>query len=330
MSDKVSPAGPGNGVAGAAGNTDVLGARPMSVQSILNGSTKRLTAAGIENARQDAEFLLADFLACDHLKLFTQGAKILNPDDVMKVAGRVERRAARCPLQYILGHAEFLDLSFRVSPHVLIPRPETEQLVQEALKPFEGLPPDRRLTVVDLGTGSGVIAVSLAKRTQQARLFATDLSPEALALARENAATHGVEERITFLAGDLFEPLRPFGLECAVDLVCSNPPYIAEADHPTLPPEVRDYEPRGALLGGPDGLAVVRRILVGAQAFLRPHGHLLVEIGFGQAAAVREFLESLDDYDNIQLLKDYQGIERLVLASYYPWSARLQSSNQEA
>lgn len=323
MTDEVPP--PGNGAVPrtGTGNTDILGPRPMSVQSVLNGSTKRLVAAGIENARQDAEVLLADFLACDRLKLLTQGNHILTREDVEKVAERVERRATHCPLQYILGRTDFFRASFRVTPAVLIPRPETEQLVEESLKLFEGLPPDRRLTVLDIGTGSGVIAISLARSTQQARVFATEVDAAALAVARENAATHGVEARISLLQGDLFQPLTVFGLEGAVDLVVSNPPYVADRDLPTLAPEVRDYEPARALLGGPDGLDFVRKILVEAQRFLRPHGQVLLEIGCAQAPAVREFLETLDDYDNIHFLKDYQGIERVVKASYYPWSERL-------
>lgn len=309
----------------ATGNTDILTSRPMSVQSVINGATKRLVAAGIDTARSDAEVMLADFLACERLKILTAANRILTTEEVDRFTLRVERRATRCPLQYVLGRTEFLHRSFRVSPAVLVPRPETEQLVEEALKSFEGLPPDRRLTVIDLGTGSGVIAVSLALATAQARLFAVDVDPQALTVARDNAAALGAEHKITFIEGDLFAPLAGFGLEGAVDLVVANPPYVAAGEIAGLQPEVRDFEPRHALDGGPDGLAVVRRLLADAERFLKPRGQVLIEIGFGQVPLVREFLASHDDFDNILFLKDYQGIERILKASYYPWAARLQS-----
>ena len=257
-------------------------------------------------ARQDAELLLLHILALPRTTLYTDPTRPLNAHEQSAFAAAVVRRMNREPVQYITGTQEFFGLPLAVSPAVLIPRPETELLVEAALNQ---LPHDAPLHLADIGTGSGAIAIALASRLPQARITALDLSPAALAIASENAARHHVADRIRLLESDLFAALpttaEPF------DAILSNPPYIPEADRRTLHPQVRDFEPATALFAGVDGLAVYQRLIPEALHYLKPGGLLALELGAGQQVALTSLLH---DWQAVRFLPDLQGIPRVALA----------------
>ncbi len=242
----------------------------------------------------------------------------LHPDAVLaREAGAlfaqlVAGRAAGCPTAYLVGSREFYGVDLRVDARVLIPRPETEVLVEAVCEALgEVLAP----VIVEVGTGSGAVAVALARTLSRAHIVATDRSLPALDVARENARRHGVAGRITWVAGDALEALAGMGLEGAVHGVCANPPYIPTAEWERLPREVRDFEPREALDGGPDGLAVHRRIISGCGRYLRPGGVLALEIGTrGQAREVAALAEATGIFGTPRVVSDYAGAERVVVA----------------
>lgn len=272
-----------------------------TVLKVLQWTANYLQQAGVDNGRLDGELLLAATLGLDRVGLYLNYDRPMEPAELEGFREFVKRRARREPLQYILGTTEFWSLPFKVTPAVLIPRPDTEILVEEALKRADDAP-----SILDVGTGSGAIAVALAHELPAAQVVAVDCSPEALAVARDNAALNGVDGRIAFQEGDLF------ALEFAeYDLVLSNPPYIPVADIPTLMPEVRDHEPRGALVGGEDGLEAYRALARQAPTLLRAQGWLLVEVGVDQAEAVAELLETAG-LGHIAVRADYAGIPRVV------------------
>jgi release factor glutamine methyltransferase len=241
----------------------------------------------------------------------------LGKDELARFASLLLRRRRREPLAYVLGSREFWSLDLRISPDVLIPRPETEILVEAAvqasreLRPPAGSPP----VVVDLCTGSGAVAIAMAREIPDAWILATDISPEALRVARANAAAHGVGDRITFLCGDLWQPIRREREELMgrLDMVVANPPYIPSDHLATLMPEVR-WEPRKALDGGRDGLRALRRIIAGAPQPVRPGGFLLLEVGAHQAAEVSRLIQVSGEFEEARLLKDLAGRDRVVVA----------------
>jgi release factor glutamine methyltransferase len=275
-----------------------------------------------ERARRDAETLLLDALRQNAPEinlawLLAHESDLLAPDRAAAFCDAIERRLAGEPIQYITGEAEFYGLPFHVNRDVLIPRPETELLVEKAFASAEGLrqsggsasPRISELRIIDVGTGSGAIAVALAHALTFAEITATDISPAALAVARANAARHGVANRIRFLEGDLLAPVagEPF------DLIVSNPPYVPEGDRATLAVEVRNYEPAQALFAGGDGLAIYRRLIPESSKALAPGGILLLEIGFGQQQAMEALLKK-EGFAEIEFFADLQGIPRVAMA----------------
>ncbi len=278
----------------------------------INNASAKLAATGITNARLDAEVLLCHVLGRDRAWLLAHIRDGLGDETRSIFEQVVERRTRREPLQYITGKQEFWGLEFLVTPDVLIPRPETELIIETVL----GTAPDRSqpLKVIDLCTGSGCIAVSLAKELPAAQVFATDVSAKALTVARENARRHGVEDRIRFFEGDLFGPLEELDIHRQLDIIVSNPPYIASGDRPALQPEVRDYEPAMALFAGPDGIEIHRRIVSAAPLFLKSNGALVMEMGIGQAEALARMIRESGEYAAPGVLKDLAGIERVIKA----------------
>ena len=284
----------------------------MRILDIINRTAPFLENHGVESPRLNIELLLAHLLGKRRLDLYLEFERELDEPTLAKLREMVKRRAAGEPLQYITGEAEFCGLKFVVDRRVLIPRPETELLVEtvlEQVKPRLTLHASR-FTLVDLGTGSGCIAVALAKKVDGAEVYATDSSAEALAVARGNAARHGVEKKIRFLQGDLLQVI-PDSLR--VDVLVSNPPYIASGELAGLPKEVRDFEPVQALVAGEDGLKVIRRIVSDASRFLLPDGILALELGAGQRAAV-ESLCAARGLQVTKVVKDLQGHERVIMA----------------
>lgn len=254
---------------------------PPQVAGALRQAARRLREAGVENAAAEAAWLLAHVLGSSVGQLHLAGERELSAAPAAAFAALVQRRCRREPLQYILGTQEFMGLSLQVTPAVLIPRPETETLVQRLA---ERLPPGA--VVADIGTGSGCIALGLCRVHPTVRVIATDISTAALAVAAENARRAGYAGRVAFRQGDLYEPLAGQAGEPLLDGIAANPPYVAASEHGDLMPEVRDWEPRDALCPGPDPLAIIRRLVAGAPARLRPGGWLALEVGAGQAPAV--------------------------------------------
>ena len=280
-----------------------------SLSALLQTGRTLLGAAGIGNAEQETTWILESVLGCTRTAFFLERYQELSDRQWDAALSLLLRRAKREPLQYILGSQEFLGRDYAVGPAVLIPRPETELLVTEVAGACRAR---SEPTIVDLGTGSGCIAVSLAVALPHARIYATDMSPAALQVARSNARRHDVADRITFLEGDLWEPVRDAGLHGRLAAVVANPPYIADVEFPGLQPEVQYFEPRQALAGGPDGLAFHRRLVGDAAQYLGPGGCLMLEVGHAQASAVRQLAMALDSYDRSWTRPDHAGIERVV------------------
>jgi len=301
----------------------------VTVGEALARARAQLAAAGVDGAEREAAWLLAHVLGCRAGALLARRGEPLAGQAADAYAALVARRAAREPLQYILGTEEFLGLTFRVTPAVLIPRLDTAVLVEQAVArlagrtaglPAGGAPAgaaDRRgaLRVADIGTGSGAIAIAVAHRVPEAHVVAVDLSREALAVAEENARLNGVADRVSFRQGDLLAPLAEEGGRFAA--ILSNPPYVREADLTGLMPEVRDWEPRLALVAGEDGLVFFRRLVREAPAFLAPGGFLGVEVGIGQAPAVAELFRQAGLAD-VAVHPDTAGVERAVFGSVAP------------
>jgi len=285
---------------------------PWTILNLIRWTDERLRREGLGTPRLDAEVLLAEALGVDRVGLYTHFDQPLHPEELARFKKLIQRRLQREPVAYIIGRREFWSLTFKVTPDVLIPRPETEILVAEALKVLSSpARTGRNLRILEMGTGSGAISVALAKEFPSASLVATDLSAKALAIAQENAARLGVGERIQFLRGDLFVPLEK---ESAFELIITNPPYIAEDDFPSLPPEVRGFEPRLALDGGKDGLAFFRRVLPIVGEFLSPGGWFLAEIGAGQEEKIRRIAGRNPELASGDFVPDLAGIERVFKA----------------
>jgi release factor glutamine methyltransferase len=257
-----------------------------------------------EQPRRDAELLLLRIIGRDRAFLLTHPDTQLSVDQQGLYEGWLRRRAAHEPIQYILGEQEFFGLRFEVTPDVLIPRPETEHLVEALL---ERVPHDRPLRVVDVGTGSGAIAVSLAHALPHAEVTGLDISEPALAVARRNTETHGVADRVRFLKSDLLSAVA----DERFDAVVSNPPYVAEADRESLESQVRDFEPAVALFGGPSGIEIYERLVPQAHDVLESGGWLLMEMGMGQRKALSRLLSGWDD---VSFVDDLQRIPRVACA----------------
>ncbi|HEX9861095.1 MAG TPA: peptide chain release factor N(5)-glutamine methyltransferase [Nitrospirota bacterium] len=283
----------------------------MTVNDALNAAERELAASGVDGPRLTAELIMAHVMETGRAGVYARLRDELAAVEAERFFELVERRAGREPLQHITGRQEFFGLDFEVTPDTLVPRPETELVVTEALKRVAGT---TGALVADIGTGSGCIAVAVAVNAPGAIVYAVDVSGPALAVAGRNAGRHGVADRVRSMQGDLLGPLAGMGLEGRLDVIVSNPPYIPAADIPGLQPEVQ-FDPDSALDGGPDGLDVVRRILRDAPAFLKPGGALLVEVGAGQSDAVMQIVSETGGMSVDTFLVDFAGIERVLVAA---------------
>jgi release factor glutamine methyltransferase len=283
----------------------------VTVLEVIQRSTEFLKNKGVDSPRLQTELLLAHLLSMPRMQLYLNFERSLSQSELDNFRELIKRRSQREPLQHIVGSTSFCGLELAVNRNVLIPRPETELLAEQGWKFLNSLtpphsPPPSTInhqlpTALDLGTGSGCLAIALAVRCPSARIIATDVSSAALQLAKENAVRHGVLDRIEFLEGNGFAALNSSHL---FDLIISNPPYVPTAEIPSLQIEVRDHDPRLALDGGPDGLSFYRQIAAETKSFLKPGGKVMLEFGDGQAPLIREIFESqkwiveaiMDDY----------------------------------
>jgi len=283
----------------------------VTIAEAIQKAAARLSAHKVPNARLDAEVLFCHAVGRDRAWLLIHMQDTLDDQGLRIFEQSIDRRSAREPLQYISGVQEFWGLPFAVTPAVLIPRPETEFVVEAALKAVSGIPAP---VIIDLGTGSGCIAVSLASGLQQAQVFAVDWSEKALEIARQNAQRNGVADRVRFLEGDLFGPFEELDLRGRVDVIATNPPYVKTGDLTGLQPEVRDFEPEMALIAGPEGTESAEKIILQAPEYLKERCPLIMEMGIGQAEALKKIIQGTGRYGSIEVLKDLAGIERVIVA----------------
>lgn len=276
-----------------------------TIAAAVEGAAERLAAAGVDNPGGDARMLLAHAMKVVPTFLFAHALDQLEDEPAGKFEHLLSLREKRVPLQHLLGLQEFWKLRIEVGPEVLVPRPETEQLVEAAIAAAQGC---ARPRVADVGTGSGCIAIALASELGSGRILAIDASEEALALARRNAAELGFDDRIEFFEGDLVAPLRE--LE-PVDLITANLPYVSEAEWEDCEPEVREHDPRLALVAGPDGLELIERLVAEAPEVLAPGGWLGLEVGWKQAHRTAALLEEAS-WTGVEIREDFAGIERIV------------------
>lgn len=278
-----------------------------TINQLIRETSTRLEAVGIDTARLEAELIWSHALQLPRLKLLTEPNLEIESRLAAEAEAIIRRRTEREPLQHILGEAHFYGLTFEVTPDVLVPRPETELLVEHAVEYLK----DRGGTdFFELGTGTGCIPIAIVATLEHCRATTVDISRAATAIARANAERHGVQDRIEFLSGSGFDALEP-GRE--FDLIASNPPYIPTAELEKLPPEVRDHDPTLALDGGRDGLSFYRRLALEGEAWLKPAGVMMVELGHDQAAAVRELFES-EMWIVDRVIDDYSRIPRILIA----------------
>ncbi|MEX5213124.1 MAG: peptide chain release factor N(5)-glutamine methyltransferase [Nitrospiraceae bacterium] len=283
----------------------------MTVKKLLRWGIKQLQQAGIESAERETTWILSATLERSHLQLHLDGDRPVSAVRYERAEALLRRRAAREPLQYLLGSQEFCGRAFAVTPAVLIPRPETELLVEEGVRWMATMPD---LLIADVGTGSGCIAVSLALGLPRAKIFGIDCSSAALHVAHKNLIRHGVADRVRLLEGDLLAPLESCSMQGRLTAILSNPPYIPEDELARLQPEVGLFEPRLALAGGPDGLAIHRRLVSEAVRYLAPGGILAMEVGAGEAPFCVDLVRAECGYRNVRTIRDQQGIERIVWA----------------
>jgi release factor glutamine methyltransferase len=279
-----------------------------TIREALTEGARLLREASIGEDLRTASLLLEHILAWDRAKLIARYDEQLSPDTYDDYMTFIRRRTTGEPVQYMTGHQEFYGLDFVVTPDVLIPRPETEFLVEQVIEMARGL--DSPL-IVDLGTGSGCIAVTVAVNVPRARIIATDISAEALAVARENTVRHRVVSRVEIIQGDRLAALEGRGFEDTIDIIASNPPYVPAGGLESLQREVRDFEPMIALYGGADGLDFYRYLLTDSVKYLKRGGHLVFEIGYNQSEPISTLLDP-ETWERVALLDDLQGIPRII------------------
>jgi len=286
-----------------------------TIGQTLRYISKLFKTAKIVNSSGEAEILLSYLLKMKRSEIYLNFDKELSNNERKELEQAIQKRLKNIPLQYITKNQEFMGMEFLIEEGVLIPRPETEILVEKSIEKLKNKKPDSPLRVVDLGTGSGIIAVSMAKYIEDIIIYATDISEKSLKIASKNAYKHNCEDKIIFIQGDLFEPLRKRVDQNSLDGIITNPPYISLEDFKSLPIEIRRKEPKIALYGGINGIDYYRKIVKNAPYFLKKNGFLALEVGAGQAKKVKELILKENDFkQNIEIFKDYSNIERVVIA----------------
>lgn len=296
-----------------------------TILKLIEWTSEYLKKQGIENPRLESEILLAHVLGKKRIDLYLEFDHSVEPPELSTYKLLIQRRVKHEPIQYLTGRQEFWSLDFKVGPGVLIPRPETECLVEKALilknknshseqlcHP-EGRRPEGSLQILDLGTGSGVLAIVLAKELPQSHIWAGDISERALSYARENAQTHGVSSQIHFVKSDLFSALDP---SQKFDLIISNPPYVAEEEWTCLPTHIKEFEPPEALRGGEQGIDFHLKILEEAPKFLKAGGSIILEIAPSQDVMLKEYLEKQKNVSNFESVQDYEHRQRVLVVHY--------------
>ena len=291
-----------------------MGPKNWTIKDLLETTTEYLKKKDIDSPRLSAEILLAHQLKIKRVNLYLNFDQPLNDDEIAGYRSLIRRRLNREPIQYITGIQEFWSMAFKVGPQVLIPRPESELLVEQALSLYKErrLPGTHIPRILDLGTGCGAIAISIAREIEEAFILASDISKEAVHLAMLNSRKHGVGGRIQFIVGDLFEPFVYQNL--TFDIILSNPPYIASEDFDSLSPEVRDHEPRLALNGHVQGMFFIERVIMKGADYLHPGGWILVEMDPAQTTKALKLIEESGHYGEKKCIKDYSHHDRVVMA----------------
>ena len=279
------------------------------VLDLIQWTTEYFKRYDIPSPRLDAELLLGHVLGTSRLQLYLRFEMPVFPEHLADFRELIKKRAAYAPVSYLTSRKEFFSLEFYVDSRVLIPRPETEVLVENVLQAQE-----ESCQLIDIGTGSGAIAISLAVNRPEWEVLATDVSADVLEVAQKNAVAHKCADRLTFLQGSLFEPLETLP-DPRFDWIVSNPPYVSTTEYPSLPPDVRGHEPETALLAGTDGLDVIVGILEVAPRFLKPGGRVGLEIGHNHSHDVQELVQSNSAYSGCKVITDYSGVERVVIAT---------------
>jgi release factor glutamine methyltransferase len=297
-----------------------------TIQKLLNWITEYFTQKGIDPPRLSAELLLSYILQMERIELYTQFNKSVTSQQLDQLHNLIKRAGQNEPIAYLIGKTEFYSLEIKVTADCMIPRPETELLVERAIEFLRTRPVGNLMAgsreiskggtqlVCDLCTGSGCIAIAIAKNFLNARIIATDIYGAALKVAAANIKKHRIEDRVTLLAGDLFEPLVPQIDTEKFDLIVCNPPYVSVSEFEALDKNVKDYEPRLSLFGGADGLDIHRRIIENADSFLKPGAALMLEIGYAQGQAIRQLLEQTSVLGEIKIEKDFQNHDRIAIA----------------
>ena len=287
--------------------------QPWTVLGLLKWTTQYLEGSGVESPRLGAEVLLAHCLRSQRIDLYTRFEYRPTGDELRSYRRLVERASKHEPVAYLIGQKEFYSLTFKVTPDVLIPRPETELLVAEAIEHLRTRTGSSSMW--DVCTGSGCVAIAVGSQVENVTILATDVSPQVLSVARENARTHRLTERITFRQADLLTSPPESDQITAFDVITANPPYVAQGDE--VGPEVA-YEPQEALMGGEDGLEFIRPIIAAAPRFLKPGAVLVLEFGHGQADTIRELIVASGAFAEPRILRDHQQIERVAVATTHP------------
>jgi release factor glutamine methyltransferase len=287
-----------------------------TITKLLNWVTQYLTDKGIDSPRLSAELLLSYVLELKRIELYTQHSKVVEKQELDKLRELVRRAGQNEPIAYLVGKTEFYSMELNVTPDCMIPRPETELLVQRAiefLRTRNGIQ-----YVCDLCTGSGCIAVAIAKNYTNAKIIATDICDAALAVAATNVEKYQLQDKITLLSGDLFDPIIPQLDVGKFDLIVCNPPYVSSSEYEKLDKNVKDYEPRLALFAGDDGLDIYHRIIEKVDSFLKSEAAFILEIGYAQGQAIKELLEQAGTFADIKIEKDFHNNDRIVTAKKAP------------